>query len=133
MATGERVAGRWRLEPLSTPSSWERWVDAVFAWIPYVLLAVSLALAQLESRSGSDRLLTLGLTAMAAVWTWTTFTRAGRPTGVPQGTLRLYIVGFLVFADQRRVVIEFQVAQKRVDRVALGAIRRAETHPAAYR
>jgi signal transduction histidine kinase len=59
---------------------------------------VSLALAQLESRSGSDRLLTLGLTAMAAVWTWTTFTRAGRPTGVPQGTLHLYIVGLLVFA-----------------------------------
>ncbi len=98
METAERAVGRWRLEPLSTPSSWERWVDAVFAWIPYALLAVSLALAQLESRSGSDRLLTLGLTAMAAAWTWATFTRAGRPTRVPQGTLRLYIVGFLVIA-----------------------------------
>lgn len=90
--------GRWRLEPLSAPSSWERWVDAVFAWIPYALMGLSLALAQLESRSGADRLLTLGLTAMAVAWTWATFTRAGRPTRIPQGTLHLYIVGFLVIA-----------------------------------
>ncbi len=91
--------GRWRLEePLSTPSSWERWVDAVFAWMPYALLALSLALAQLESRSGEDRLVTLGLAAMAAAWTWATFTRAGRPTRISQGVLHLYIVGFLVIA-----------------------------------
>ena len=91
-------AGRRRLEPLSTPSSWERWVDAVFTWVPYALLALSLVLAQLESRDGTDRLLTLGLTTMAVTWTWATFTRAGRPTRVPQGMLRLYIVGFLVIA-----------------------------------
>ncbi len=96
--TTENSVGRWRLEPLSTPSSWERWVDAVFTWIPYALLALSLALAQVESRSGTDRLLTLGLTAMAVAWTWATFTRAGRPTGIPQGTLRLYIVGFVIIA-----------------------------------
>lgn len=91
--------GRWRLEgPLSAPSSWERWVDAVFAWMPYALLTLSLALAQLESRSGEDRLLTLGLAAMAAAWTWATFTRAGPPTRIPQGMLHLYIVGFLVIA-----------------------------------
>jgi signal transduction histidine kinase len=90
--------GRQRTQPLSAQSSWERWVDTVFAWIPYALIAVSLGLAQFESRSGSDRLLTAGLTAMAVVWTWATFTRAGRPTRVPQGTLRLYIVGFLVIA-----------------------------------
>ena len=90
--------GRQRPEPLSTQSSWEQWVDAVFAWIPYALLAVSLGLAQFESRSGSDRLLTVGLTAMAVAWTLATFSRAGRPTRIPQGTLRLYIVGFLVIA-----------------------------------
>ncbi len=98
IGTASDEVGRWRLEPLSAPSSWERWVDAVFAWIPYALLATSLALAQLESRSGADRLVTLGLTAMAVAWTWATFTRAGRPSRVPQGTLRLYIVGFLVIA-----------------------------------
>lgn len=96
--TTEDRVDRWRLEPLSTPSSWERWVDAVFTWIPYALLALSLALAQVESRSGTDRLLTLGLTAMAVAWTWATFTRAGRPTSIPQGTLRLYIVGFVIIA-----------------------------------
>lgn len=98
MSTAFDGVGRQRIEPLSTPSSWERWVDAVFAWIPYALLAVSLGLAQFESRSESDRLLTLGLTAMAVAWTWATFTRAGRPTQIPQGTLRLYVVGFLVIA-----------------------------------
>ncbi|MDH3248227.1 MAG: sensor histidine kinase [Acidimicrobiia bacterium] len=91
-------ASRWRLEPLSAPSSWERWVDTVFAWLPYGLLVMSVALAQFESRDVSDRLLTVGLSAMAGIWTWATFTRAGRPTRIPQGTLRLYIVGFVIIA-----------------------------------
>jgi signal transduction histidine kinase len=86
------------IEPLSLTSSWERWVDALFTWIPYGLLASSLALSQLESRSGSDRILSLGLTAVAVAWTWATFTRAGRPTRIPQDTLRLYVVGFIVIA-----------------------------------
>jgi signal transduction histidine kinase len=91
--------GRRRMEPLSATSSWERWIDVMFAWVPYVLLVLSLALAQFESRSDSDRLLTVGLSAMALAWTWATFTRAaGRPTRIPQGTLRLYIVGFVVIA-----------------------------------
>jgi signal transduction histidine kinase len=92
------VAGGQRNELLSATSSWERWIDAMFSWIPYVLLTLSLTLAQLESRSAADRLLSLGLAAVAFAWTWATFTRAGRPTRIPQGTLRLYIVGFVVIA-----------------------------------
>ena len=98
IGTAGGEVGRWQLEPLSAPSSWERWVDTAFAWVPYALLAMSLALAQFEGRSGSDRLLTIGLTAMAVAWTWATFTRVERPTRVPQGTLRLYIFGFLIIA-----------------------------------
>ena len=91
--------GRRRMEPLSATSSWERWIDVMFAWVPYVLLVLSLALAQFESRSGSDRLLTVGLSAVALAWTWATFTRAAeRPTQISQSALRLYIVGFMVIA-----------------------------------
>jgi signal transduction histidine kinase len=83
---------------LSATSSWEQWVDAVFAWIAYVTLALSLALAQLETQTAAGRLLSIGLCLVALSWTWATFTRAGRPTGVPQPMLRLYLVGFVVIA-----------------------------------
>lgn len=83
---------------LSATSSWERWVDAVFAWIAYVTLALSLALAQLEAQTTADRMLSFGLCLAAVAWTWATFTRAGRPTRVPQSMLRLYLVGFVIIA-----------------------------------
>lgn len=83
---------------LSALTSWESWVDSAFVWIPYVTLALSVVLAQLGSISLSERLIAVGLTIAAALWTWLTFTRKGPPTKVAQPPLRVYFVGFVVLA-----------------------------------
>ena len=71
-------------ESLSEWTSWERWVNSFFVWIPYVTLVASVILAQVRDGSASDRLVAVGLTLVAAVWTWLTFTRLGPPTRVAQ-------------------------------------------------
>lgn len=83
---------------LSALTSWERWVNSFFVWVPYVTLAVSVALAQLGTSDLSDRLAGLALVVTAAAWTWLTFTRKGSPTQVPQGALQIYFIGFVVLA-----------------------------------
>jgi signal transduction histidine kinase len=83
---------------LSALTSWERWVDSIFVWMPYVTLALSFALAQLGTKDLSDRLPDLGLTLVAAAWTWMTFTRKGSPTRLTQRTLLVYFAGFVVVA-----------------------------------
>lgn len=85
-------------EPLSEWTSWERWVNSFFVWVPYATLAASLVLAQVGDHTGTDRLVVVGLTLVAAAWTWLTFTRLGPPTRVAQWSLRLYFVGFVVIA-----------------------------------
>ena len=85
-------------ESLSEWTSWERWVNSFFVWIPYVTLAAAVILAQVGDRSASDRLVAVGLTLVAAAWTWLTFTRLGPPTRVAQPYLRLYFAGFLALA-----------------------------------
>jgi len=82
--------------PLSVTSSWERWVDQVFVWMPYATLAASSILAQMGGHLTSDRLQSLAFTVVAALWTWVMFTRVDRPTRVPQRALRLYLLGFIV-------------------------------------
>lgn len=83
---------------LSDLSAWEKWVNSFFVWVPYAALIVSVAIAMVVLDETPDRLLAGGLVAVAAVWTWLTFTRAGAPTRVPQDRLRLYFLGFIVIA-----------------------------------
>lgn len=83
---------------LSALTSWERWVDALFAWMPYGTLAISVALAQFGTHQVSERLTAVALTLAAAIWTWLTFTRMGAPTRMAQGPLRLYFAGFVAIA-----------------------------------
>ena len=85
-------------ESLSEWTSWEKWVNSFFVWIPYVTLGVSVVLVQVGDRSTSDRLAIVALTLIAAAWTWLTFTRLGPPTRVAQWPLRFYFAGFLVLA-----------------------------------
>ena len=83
---------------LSALTSWEGWVDSFFVWIPYVTLAVSLALAQLGTSDLSGRLAGGVLVVIAAAWTWLTFTRRGSPARMAQGMLQVYLIGFVVLA-----------------------------------
>jgi signal transduction histidine kinase len=92
------MSGTTQATPLSDLSSWEKWSNWLFAWTPYVTLAVGLVLSQVVARDVSDRLVLLALVVGAGVWTWFTFTRQGLPTEVGQGSLRVYFVGFAVVA-----------------------------------
>jgi signal transduction histidine kinase len=83
---------------LSALTSWERWVNSFFVWMPYATLAVSVILAQFGSKDSSERLIAAALTLVAAVWTWLTFTRHGSPTRLAQRPLRIYFAGFVVIA-----------------------------------
>ncbi|MCP4967267.1 MAG: sensor histidine kinase [bacterium] len=85
-------------ESLAALTSWERWVNSFSVWLPYATLAGSVALAQLGSISMSERMTSVVLTIVAAAWTGLTFTRLGPPTTVPQRSLRIYFVGFVVLA-----------------------------------
>ena len=83
---------------LTSPTSWERTVDSVFAWLPYAALAVSAVLAQLGDRSPGDRGWLIAPIVVASVWTYLTFTRMGPPTMQGQFSLRIYFVGFVIIA-----------------------------------
>lgn len=79
-------------------TSWEDSVDVVFAWFPYVALVGSAVLAQVGDLSSGDRAWRLGLCAVAALWTWLTFTRMGPPHSQAQPLLRAYMAGFVILA-----------------------------------
>ncbi|MEA2002426.1 MAG: sensor histidine kinase [Actinomycetota bacterium] len=83
---------------LSALKSWERWVNSFFVWMPYITLAVSVALAQLGTQDLSDRIPGLALALTAVAWTWLTFTRKGSPTRMAQGALQIYFIGFVAIA-----------------------------------
>jgi signal transduction histidine kinase len=85
-----------REEPLSEPTSWEQWVDGVFAWMPYVTLLASVILAQAGSQGATDRFVSVGLSLATAAWTWLTFSRFGRPTRIAQHNVRIYFAGFVI-------------------------------------
>ncbi|HLU31728.1 MAG TPA: sensor histidine kinase [Acidimicrobiia bacterium] len=71
---------------------WERTVD----WAPYFTLGIGLALSlTLSGQGGTDRLVTLGLSAVAAVWVLTMFTLAGERIA-RQGWVRAYFAGLIV-------------------------------------
>lgn len=87
-----------RRSSTSRLSSWERWVEVAYVWLPYATLAISVVLMQAGSKTMSDRLVGVGLTVVAAAWTWLTFTRHGSPSHLSQRHLRIYFAGFLIMA-----------------------------------
>lgn len=80
------------------PTPWDGFVDTVFTWIPWVMLAVAGILAQLGEQSAGDRTWSIGLVAIAGLWTWLTFSRQGPPSTQSQISLRIYFVGFVLIA-----------------------------------
>lgn len=71
---------------------WERSID----WAPYVTLSFSLVLAvTFSAPDWGDRLLSLGLSALAATWVLTMFTLAAERLK-RQGWIRTYYVGLVV-------------------------------------
>ena len=54
----------------SAHSRWERRYDRAFAWIPYITLLIGCVLSQFRPQPWSERLVTLGIVAVAGLWTW---------------------------------------------------------------
>ncbi len=80
-----------------TRTRWERWNDQSFQWIGYVLLAVATVLAMLRpDRTPNERLITLGVVALAAVWIYVTYTRVSDPRSRRVLTLAFF-VGLVAF------------------------------------
>jgi signal transduction histidine kinase len=98
MNSRARTRERDEAATLSALSSWETQVDKAFIWMPYVLLAISLGVAQFGSKTFGNRLIEIGLAVAAAGWTWVTFTRKGRPSTIGQGALQVYFIGFVFLA-----------------------------------
>ena len=87
------------IQPLSAYSSWERRYERIFAWIPYVTLLVGCVLSQFRPQPWSERLVTLGIVAVAGIWTWAITRDVGPSFRTRQGVIRLYFVGFLGLAS----------------------------------
>ena len=78
-------------------SVWEGGFDKVVEWAPYATLAISLVLSLLEGPTWSDRLVSLGLSALAAAWCLFLFTLP-RDRREDQTWVRVYFAGLMVFA-----------------------------------
>jgi signal transduction histidine kinase len=78
-------------------SVWEGGFDKVVEWCPYVTLSISLVLDLLDAPTWSDRLISIGLSAAAALWCLFTFTLR-RDRREDQTWVRVYFAGLLVFA-----------------------------------
>lgn len=80
-------------------SRWERWNDASLETVGYVFLAIATALALLRpDRAPNDRLITLGIVALAAAWMVVVFTRAPQPRRRRSNRMIVSFVGLLAFA-----------------------------------
>jgi signal transduction histidine kinase len=80
----------------SAVSVWERGFERVVEWCPYVTLAIGLILSLLSTdQEPGDRLISLGLAAVAALWVLFMFTRAGARRD-SQPWVRVYFAGFIV-------------------------------------
>ncbi len=78
-------------------SVWERGFERVVEWCPYVTLAIGLALSLLSTGQGTtDRLISLGLAAVTALWVLFMFSRAGVRRD-SQPWMRVYFAGLIVF------------------------------------
>jgi signal transduction histidine kinase len=85
-------------EPLSAHSKWERWYDVAFAWVPYLTLLIGCVLSQFRAQPWSERLVTLGIVALAGVWTWAITSGQGPTFRTQQRRIRIYFAGFLGLA-----------------------------------
>jgi signal transduction histidine kinase len=85
-------------EPLSAHSRWERRYERAIAWIPYLTLLIGCILSQFRSQPWSERTVTLGIVALAGIWTWTITAGAGPSFRTRQSVIRIYFVGFLGLA-----------------------------------
>jgi signal transduction histidine kinase len=78
-------------------SAWEGGFDKVVEWAPYVTLSISLVLSLLDTPTWNDRLISIGLSAGAALWCLFMFTLP-RHRRQEQGWVRVYFAGLMVFA-----------------------------------
>ncbi len=86
--------------PSNAPSTYERWSDRLTDWCPYVTLAVASVLALAWSNdSAGERLLTLALAALAALWVFLGYTRAPRPRKDRRARMIVYFIGLLAIAS----------------------------------
>jgi signal transduction histidine kinase len=81
-------------------TAWERWGEASLVWTPYLFLAASTVFALLDPDDGaSERLVTLGLAAIAAAWVYVLFTRSPKPYRDHRARMAVYFVGLMVLAS----------------------------------
>ena len=86
--------------PSTAPSLYERWGDRLNDWCPYVTLALSSVLALAWSKdSASERLVTAGLVAIAALWVFLGYTRAPTPRQAHPVRMIVYFIGLLVISS----------------------------------
>lgn len=85
-------------ESLTLHSRWERWYERAFVWIPYLTLLIGCLLSQFRSQPWSERAVTLGIVALAGIWTWAISAGDGPSFGMKQTRVRVYFVGFLGLA-----------------------------------
>jgi signal transduction histidine kinase len=80
-------------------SRWERWNAASMESVAYISLAASTVFAMLRpDRAAGERVVTLAVVALAAVWVYVLFTRAPKPRIDHRGRMIAYFIGLLVFA-----------------------------------
>lgn len=79
--------------------SWERWGRLFGFWLPYLTLAIGLALSWLRpDQSWMERGETAGLALLAAIWVTLLYTRAAGDRKAQPGRMLLYFAGFLGLA-----------------------------------
>ena len=82
------------------PSTYERWSDRLVDWCPYVTLAVASVLAFAWSTdSVGQRLLTMAMVVLAAIWVFLGYTRAPRPRKDHRARMIVYFAGMLAIAS----------------------------------
>ena len=84
--------------PEASLSKWERGFEKVVEWVPYVTLAIGLALSLFAASTWTDRLISIGLATGAAVWVLFMFTLQ-RDRRKDQRWMRLYFAGLMVFSS----------------------------------
>ena len=83
---------------LSQLSGWERGFDLVVAWVPYVTLLMGAVFSLLSSnQTSTDRIFSVALAAVAAIWVFFMFTRAGERRK-SQIWMRIYFIGLTLLA-----------------------------------
>jgi hypothetical protein len=95
-----RVIGQGSAARLpSGATEWERRLERAFEVAPYVLLAVAMLLSLLQmEQSWGQRLVTVGLAALAGLWVAFTFTLRSERWRGNSAAMLLYFAGLLTFA-----------------------------------